>query len=103
MSASTRISESWIESKVSKHGGSNLRGAIVSLATIATLMQSTPAASQGNALDSGPRRSTENSTAAPSTESSPEASLPPLPEIPRLEAPQPTAEEVQELDSKLGA
>jgi hypothetical protein len=41
-------------------------------------------------------------TAKESPEPVPESALPPLPEVPRLELRQPTAEDIQELNSKLG-
>jgi hypothetical protein len=47
--------------------------------------------------------STSDATAHVGSDSNPDATLPPLPEIPRLDTLQPSAEEVQELDDKLRA
>jgi hypothetical protein len=80
---------------VTKRSGGILRVALTSTAALIALAVVSLARAEVNALDAG--------GASPLMEGSNESSLPPLPDIPRLELPSPTAEEVQELETKLGA
>lgn len=87
---------------MAKFADRRIRIGLSSAAVLSVLTAVSPVIAEGNAPDTTGRRASDNPGISTPTESGSENALPALPEVPRLEMPPPTAEEVQELDAKLG-